>query len=499
MATLVSGIKTSMPKLIASPGDRRRDMRRSGLCLYFHYAVSALVLIGLSRTATSAEPLALHPKNPHYFLFRGKPAILVTSGEHYGAVLNLDFDYRKYLATLAGDGLNLTRTFTGAYVEPVGAFKIERNTLAPSAGRFICPWARSDTPGYVNGGARFDLTRWDDAYFRRLKDFVAKADERGIIVELNLFTPMYEGPQWDYSPMKSSNNVNGIGKVGKHEVYTTDKEPALLEVQETMVRKIVTELNDFDNLYYEICNEPYFGGVTRDWHDRITDVIVGAEKALPKKHLISWNVANDYAKVKDPHPAISIINFHYARSAAVTDNYGLNKVLGLNETGFKGTGDDYYRRQAWEFLLAGGGLYNNLDYSFCVGHEDGMFSVKAPTPGGGSPKLRRQLRFLAEFLHKFAFIRMKPDKDLVSGVPKAVVFQVLAESGKQYAIYLGSTKEVHLQLQLRKGTYEGEWLDTVSGQYVKLPRLDHAGDKLTIEPPEFAEECALRLVIKSEE
>src|SRR5713226_2892788 len=165
MATLVSGIKMSMPKLIGSPGDRRRDMRRSGLCLYFHYAVSALVLIGLSRTATSGEPLALHPKNPHYFLFRGKPAILVTSGQHYGAVLNLDFDYRKYLATLAGDGLNLTRTFTGAYVEPVGAFKIERNTLAPSAGRFICPWARSDAPGYVNGGARFDLTRWDMVWY----------------------------------------------------------------------------------------------------------------------------------------------------------------------------------------------------------------------------------------------------------------------------------------------------------------------------------------------
>jgi hypothetical protein len=453
----------------------------------------------MSRAIPSAEPLALHPKNPHYFLFRGKPAILVTSGEHYGAVFNLDFDYRKYLATLAGDGLNLTRTFTGAYVEPVGAFKIERNTLAPGKGRLICPWARSNTPGYINGGARFDLTRWDDAYFRRLKDFVAKADERGIIVELNLFTPMYEQPQWDYSPMKSSNNVNGIGKVGKHEVYTTDKEPALLEVQETMVRKIVTELNGFDNLYYEICNEPYFGGVTRGWHDQITDVIVDTEKALPKKHLISWNIANDYAKVKGPHPAISIINFHYARPAAVTDNYGLNKALGLNETGFKGTGDDYYRKQAWEFLLAGGGLYNNLDYSFCVGHEDGTFSVKAPTPGGGGPKLRRQLRLLAEFLRKFDFIRMKPAKDLVSGVPKEVAFQALAESAKQYAIYLGSTKEVHMQLQLPKGTYEGEWLDAVSGQYVKLPRLDHAGDKLMIKPPDFAEDCALRLKLKSED
>src|SRR6266481_8876523 len=220
MATLVSGIKMSMTKLIGSPGDRRRDMRRSGLCLYFHYAVSALVLTGLSRTATSAEPLALHPKNPHYFLFRGKPAILVTSGEHYGAVLNLDFDYRKYLATLAGDGLNLTRTFTGAYVEPVGAFKIARNTLAPSTGRLICPWARSDTPGYPNGGNKFDLSKWDDAYFKRLKDFLRQASRRGIVVEMNLFTPFYEENIWELSPQKASNNINSVGNVARTNVYT---------------------------------------------------------------------------------------------------------------------------------------------------------------------------------------------------------------------------------------------------------------------------------------
>ena len=401
------------------------------------------------------------------------------------------------MATLAADGLNLTRTFPGEYVEPAGAFKIERNTLAPAAGKLICPWARSKTPGYKNGGNRFDLNRWDDAFFRRLKDFMAQADKHGIVVELNLFTPMYEDAQWNYSPMKGSNNVNGIGKVGKHAVYTTDKEPALFAVQEAMTRKIVTELNGFDNLYYEICNEPYFGGVTRTWHDRITDVIVATEKSLPKKHLISWNVANDYAKVKDPHPAISIINFHYARPAAVTDNLGLKKVLGLNETGFKGTGDDYYRMQAWEFLVAGGGLYNNLDYSFCVGHEDGTFAVKDPTPGGGGPKLRKQLRHMAEFLGRFDFVRMKPMPTVVKGrVAKQVGFQVLAEPGKQYAIYLRSVKNVALQVELPEGKYQGEWLDAVTGKQIPIPVLDHRGGVALLRAPELAQDGALRLTAK---
>jgi hypothetical protein len=121
--------------------------------------------------ARAAQPLSLNPDNPHYFLFRGKPTVIITSGEHYGAVLNLDFDYRKYLNTLSHDGLNATRTWSGAYCEPPTAFSIASNTLAPLRGRFICPWGRSAEPGYANGGNKFDLATWDSAYFKRLKDF----------------------------------------------------------------------------------------------------------------------------------------------------------------------------------------------------------------------------------------------------------------------------------------------------------------------------------------
>src|SRR5262249_24553566 len=106
----------------------------------------------------SKEPLKLHPDNPHYFLFRGKPAVLITSGQHYGAVLNRDFDYVKYLEELKSRGLNLTRTFSGTYREIPGSFKIVDNTLAPKSGRYVCPWARSATRGASDGGSKFDLT-----------------------------------------------------------------------------------------------------------------------------------------------------------------------------------------------------------------------------------------------------------------------------------------------------------------------------------------------------
>lgn len=402
--------------------------------------VAALtVLFVLLTYPVVARPLALHPDNPHYFLFRGKPTILLTSGEHYGAVLNLDFDYVKYLDTLKRDGMNHTRTFTGAlYVEPQGAFNIVRNTLAPAPGRYLAPWARSAMPGYANGGNKFDLEKWNEAYFSRWRDFVTQASRRGIIVEVNLFCPQYGEAQWKLSPFNVANNSNGVGNVGRKDIYTLDMHGGTMIYQEKFVRRLVAELKDFDNIYYEICNEPYADNLPMAWQHHIIDVLTDAEKDFAEKHLISLNISNYAEKVMNPHPAVSIFNFHYATPPdTVAWNYQLDRVIGDNETGFRGTADKPYRMEAWDFILAGGGLFNHLDYSFTTETEDGSFIPRDPTPGGGTPALRRSFRALRDFIYGFDFIRMKPDTAIIKGgVPDGYSARALAEHNKAYAIYL---------------------------------------------------------------
>lgn len=449
-----------------------------------------LAVLATSLSATAAEPLRLHPENPRYFEFGGKPTVLVTSGEHYGAVLNTEFDYKKYLATLEKYGFNLTRTFTGAYCEPAGAFNIQNNTLAPAAAELICPWARSDVDGYAHGGKKFDLDRWDEAYFARLKDFVAEAGRSGVVVELVLFCPFYEDSQWKISPMNAANNVNKIGKVGRNDVYAL-KEEALTRVQHALVVKLVTELNAFDNLYYEICNEPYFGGVTRAWQDRIADLIASTEDKLPNRHLIAENVANKSKKVERPHPKVSIFNFHYATPPeTVAMNWHLKLPIGDDETGFRGDGDFVYRSEGWEFLLAGGSVYSNLDYSFTVGHEDGTAKNKAP--GGGSPALHAQLHILKDFVHSFDFLRMTPEPGVVKGgVPEKGAVHVLAQHGREYAVYVRGGEQTKLVLDLPAGRYRASWLDTKSGVTAGEAAFDHAGGERTIASPNYREDIAL--------
>ncbi len=82
----------------------------AGLCL------ALTVVTGCKGPASVTEarksesgPVRKHPHNPHYFYYRGKALVLLSTDQHYGAVINRDFDYLPFLERLHEYGLNLTR------------------------------------------------------------------------------------------------------------------------------------------------------------------------------------------------------------------------------------------------------------------------------------------------------------------------------------------------------------------------------------------------------
>ena len=191
----------------------------------------------------------------------------------------------------------------------------------------------------------------------------------------------------------------------------------ILAYQERYMRKLVREANAYPNVIFEIANEPWsdrpaltdvvnsylFTGrdqypnsvdlpdeLTMAWQARVAEWITSEEAALPNKHLMAQDCCNFRYPMRAVIPGVSVVNFHYAYPEAVSLNYGLGKALSYDETGFLGRSDDAYARQAWNFMLSGGGVFDSLDYSFSVGHEDGS-DMEANGPGGGSPELRRRL------------------------------------------------------------------------------------------------------------
>jgi hypothetical protein len=477
-----------------------------------------LLACAAALTTSAAGPIRLHPKNPHYFEFRGKAVALVTSGEHYGAVINGAFDYRRYLEALAKDGLNYTRLFPGSYVEvPARSFGIRRNNLAPEPGRLIAPWTRSETPGYEGGGNRFDLARWNPEFFDRYRDFLAQAATRGIVVEVTLFSSYYQEAHWKISPFHPSNNVNGTDAIDWKKLQTLEN-GNLLAWQERYARKLVREANGFDNVIFEIQNEPwsdrtklasvvnlYLQGAARDrypnsidvadelsaaWQARVAEWIRNEEASLPNQHVIAQNYANFGLPVRELAPGVGIVNFHYAYPLAVEANYGLAKAVGYDESGFLGREDDTYCRQAWNFMLSGGSLFNSLDYSFTVGHEDGS-DTEPNGPGGGSPALRRQLGILKHFLDSLPLADLARDGRTVRH-GAGVSARVLSTPAGEYAMYLDGNGPSAVTMELPAGDYSGAWIDITTGGATPL-RFRHSGAERVIGTPEFRNGIALRL------
>jgi hypothetical protein len=472
---------------------------------------SLCLFIGSALFAQSGNVLKLDPKNPHYFSYKGKTTVLVGSGEHYGSVINTAFDYHTYLQTNQREGINMTRLFTGAYIEKPGDFGIKKNTLAPDEDHLLLPWKRSNVPGFNLGGNKFDLTQWDDAYFKRLKGFVAEAEKAGIIVEVNLFSSYYQ-TGWQYSALNPNNNINQTDSI-KSLLANSLKNGNILAYQEKYVRKIVHELSGFGNFYFEIQNEPWaslkdtviirneYGDPkdfrsaleivaqsSNEWQRKVAGWIKDEESRLPVKHLISQNISNFQYPVADPDPNVSIFNFHYALPVAVTENYYLNKVIGFNETGFAGRLDQIYRRQAWRFLFAGGGLFNQLDYSFSVGSENGR-DTSYRAPGGGSPELRMQFGFLKHLFDQLNLGVMNPDSSVVTASPGAIT-EALSDGRSKWLIYMEhiAMKTYPLTLKLPTGNYKGEWMDTVTGKIIETAKVDknvisvpgNLGDKVLV-------------------
>jgi hypothetical protein len=443
----------------------------------------------LDTTWPKEGPIQLHPENPHYFLYNGKTLALITSAEHYGALLNLDFDYHTYLRTLAEEGMNYTRIFTGSYFEIAGeSFGIQNNTLAPKKSSIITPWGM--VVNAQSGKWQYDLSSWNEAYFQRLHDFMAAAAELDIIVEVTLFSSIYRDAHWDICPQNPANNINMAGGLNRKDAQTLNNGD-LLSHQVAFVRKMVQELNAYDNFFFEIQNEPWsdhavpvYNIVNKEdlrvgdwtfkadfaddasmaWQEHLASVIAKEEEGLPKKHLIAQNYTNFRASIPEVSKHISIINFHYAWPDAVRWNYHYNKVLGFDESGFAGPDDQVYRRQAWQFMLSGGGLFNNLDYSFFVGHEDGLGVNNAP--GGGSKDLRFQLRILSDFLHSFSLEHMHPDMNCIQGSPGLIPY-VLSDGKANYAVFLRATgtENTSLAVETGDGNFLVQELNTLSGSY----------------------------------
>jgi hypothetical protein len=482
--------------------------------------IAAIVLLVVA--SASAEPIKVDPSNPHYYLFNGRPTILITSAEHYGAVINLDFDYVAYLDALKAYGLNYTRIWPGALLEMVGEF-CNNNTMGPRPDRTIVPWARSNQPGYVYGGNKFDLDQWNPEFFARLKDFIVKAAERGIVVEVCFFNSQYSH-RWPLSPLYYQNNIQGVGKCDFKDAQTL-KYPDLVQRESDYVAKITREVNGYDNVILEICDEPSLFTSHLEagpWIGHLLEVVHNTESQLPNQHLVGQEVQGGIGGPIDysGSPLLSVIVGQYvwgpeegssAQMGGIKGldyEYGHNKPIEFNETPYypfqyrRGDAVAASRVEAWEFIVGGGASFNHLNSRYTI--ED----AAGNTPDNA--QILSALRNLKNFIYSFDFIKMHPDKTfVVSGIPSGAYCRGISEPGQQYALYHHHSvmeepnKEYYvvtpgayaetLVLDLPGGNYQADWIDPASGSVVGSLEFAHQGGNKALVTPAHTVDVALRV------
>jgi hypothetical protein len=186
-------------------------------------------------------------------------------------------------------------------------------------------------PGLARDGKpKFDLTRFDEDYFSRMRTRIKAAGDRGIYVSIMLFEgwELQYTDAWAYHPFNGPNNVNGIftdpaldllppekplhlpttagedieglrtahyggaGYVGAGLTYNTLQNTPhgkrVLALQEAYLRKVIDTVQDLDNVLYETCNEA--GPYSTEWQYHMINYVKEYESGKPKQHPIGMTV-----------------------------------------------------------------------------------------------------------------------------------------------------------------------------------------------------------------
>jgi len=202
-------------------------------------------------------PLRVLKDNPRYFTSNSSGRAVYLTGSHTWANL-VDigpkdppprFDFTACLNWMQKLNHNFIRLWTW---EPVtwNTKANNENKLHTAAPQ---PWARTGPGMALDSKPKFNLKKFNPAYFNRLRRRISAARDRGIYVSVMLFegwAMQFSTGAWESHPFNHQNNVNGIdgdqNKDGKGLEFHTLADPAVTALQEAYVRKVIDTVNDFD-------------------------------------------------------------------------------------------------------------------------------------------------------------------------------------------------------------------------------------------------------------
>jgi hypothetical protein len=444
--------------------------------------------------APAAGPLRVSSTNPRWFVDPNGKAVYL-AGSHVwqnlqdngliirGATSNPPprFDYDRYLDFLERHHHNFFRLWRWEVTKWTDRFTGNEVKYAEPH-----PWLRTG-PGQANdGGAKFDLTRFNPEYFERLRARVKAAGDRGIYAAVMLF----EGWEiqftdgWPHHPFSGANNVNGIdgdlNRDGSGLEYNRlpggdAAAKRVLEMQLAYVRKVIDTVNDLDNVLYEIANEAH--GDSTEWQYFLIREIKEYEAAKPKQHPVGMTFQykggtnqNLYASPADwisPNPGEPNRSYLDNPCADCTSKVVVSDTDHLwGHTG----GDNIW---VWKSFTRG------LNVLFM---EE---LLPSPTWQDSARQAMGQVRRYAARMNLAA---MRPDEK------SSNTRYALSDPGREYLVFQSNKGEFTVDLSAAKGTFDAEWFNVNADRAVPAKPVQGGGVRTFTTP--FPGPAALYLKVR---
>jgi hypothetical protein len=296
-------IKTSLDKVaqvFTPPGKNK-----SG------YTDWVLVIESEAATAkqyTIRKPLTVS-SNPNYFQDENGPIILCGSHtwnslQDWGSKSSLQtLNFGSFVSFLKKHGHNITLLWSTELPKFHGFPTTETDPPDISVGPF--PYLRTG-PGYASDGRpKFDLTKFNQAYFDRIRARVKALHQAGIYAGVYLFSG-----EWllrfrnatDGYYFTGGNNINGIDDGYKESSsptavasITMSATNDITRIQDEYVKKLINTLNDLPNILWIVSQEA--PATSEWWTDRMITFAREYEKTKPFQHPIGFgaydNTLND--------------------------------------------------------------------------------------------------------------------------------------------------------------------------------------------------------------
>ncbi|MHC4713224.1 MAG: DUF6298 domain-containing protein [Planctomycetota bacterium] len=436
-------------------------------------------------------PLKVHAGNPRYFADGdGKPVYLV--GAHtWNNLIDRGpsypppkFDWTRYLKELVQLKHNFIRMWT------YGLFMDKYARRGPVDYAEFLPWARTGPGRAADGRPKFDLTKYDEACFKRLRRRVTEAKRKRIYVSVMLFEgygqQFCEKPLcWKGHPMNPANNVNGIDgdpkRTGRPTATHTLRIPAVTRIQKAYVRKVIETVGDLDNVLYEITNES--GPYSTEWQYHMIRFVKRVEVRRGQRHPVGMTFqhkgsSNDVlfkspADWISPNPEGGYRDYPPAADGS--------KVI-LNDTDHLwGIGGNH--RWVWKSFLRGMNPLYMDPYGKTLN-----WTLKWSVDEDERLLILANLGHTRRFAARMDLAKTTPRSEVASS---GYCLADPARTGGRYLVYLPEGGSVTVDLRAARGRLSVEWFDPVTGKSKKCGTVK-GGAKRPFTSP-FKEDAVLFL------